>query len=105
MTKGQGKDPVTAAIKTATLIRTVDQKTNLPDDIERLDRELRALSSQDSILVTLAEKMLDGKHHSFTSDNPETIDRAKALAEEIGVTWEVCGKSLRCRPRGWKRFA
>jgi hypothetical protein len=97
-------------IEIADLIRKVP---NDDADADRLDGELKALTSQELVLVMLAKKLRDGRHYRITSDNPDHIRQVKALAQEIGATWEemtgelfmgvdVPGTSLLFHPPGWE---
>jgi hypothetical protein len=42
-------------------------------------------SDFDRILVAMASKLLDGKKFSVCSDNPETLKRARSLAQHLGA--------------------
>ena len=99
-------------IEIADLIREVDS-SNDNTNADRLDRELKALTSEELVFLMLTKKLRDGRHYRITSDNPDRIRHAKALAQEIGATWEemtgelfmgvdLPGASLLFHPPGWE---
>ena len=99
-------------IEIADLIREVDS-SNDNTNADRLDRELKALTSEELVFLMLTKKLRDGRHYRITSDNPDRIRHAKALAQEIGATWEemtgelfmgvdLPGTSLLFHPPGWE---
>jgi hypothetical protein len=58
--------------------------------LDEIGRELDKLDMPDKMDVLVASKLLAGKPYQIVSDNPDTIARARLLAEQI------IGASVRC---------
>ena len=74
-------------IEVATLVLKCDQTGNA-DDLRQLDQELSRFEAADHAALTLAYKLMEGKPFRMTSDNPETIRRSTAIAQQIGATFD-----------------
>jgi hypothetical protein len=74
-------------IELAALERRVDQH-ELADDIRQFEMELARLAPTDLMMLRFASKLMNGKPYRVTSDNPESIRRHIALAQEIGATFD-----------------
>jgi hypothetical protein len=56
-----------------------------PSDIAGFKEGLGRLDATGFVLLNVAEKILEGKSYSITSDNPETISRCRSLVKHMGA--------------------
>jgi hypothetical protein len=76
--------------KAVHLARLLIDACNHPDDQalqQRLRTELDHSDQTTLRLSTAAQKLLDGKGYSISTDNPETVRVFRALAEHMGATF------------------
>jgi hypothetical protein len=77
----------------AALMHKIDQASSVcPSEMETLKREMARLDNKVAPLL-LARKLLEGKPYRLSSDDPETIERCKSLAEYMGAAFCVLGES------------
>ena len=69
------------------VVKATDEGRSNQED-EACFEQLSRLPDTEMLLVRLAMKLLCGSAFQITSDNPDRIERAKALASEIGATWQ-----------------
>ena len=75
-------------IELAALMSKCDQSES-DDDLQLLNQELKQLTPKTAIaLVMMAQKLLDGKCYSVSTDDPEDIRRCIAIAHLLGATVE-----------------
>jgi hypothetical protein len=81
-------------IEVAVLMNKVDQLEDSGNEGEEFRRTVREFQTAHKLLepdemamVKLASRLMTGKPFIVTSDNPESIRRDIALAQEIGATF------------------
>lgn len=82
-------------IKVATLMNKANQfedRDSERDECKRALTEFQTAHSQlepdEMMMVQLASKLMSGMSYRMTSDNPDSIRRGIALAQEIGATFD-----------------
>jgi hypothetical protein len=60
-----------------------------PESMAAFKAALDRFDQTDFATMFLAAKLLEGKSYLITSDNSETISRAKSIAIDIGAAFEV----------------
>jgi hypothetical protein len=61
-------------------------RSESPEDAERLSAAMAALSDADAVASWLVYKLMEGKRYGFSGDRPEFIDHLCAVANAIGAT-------------------
>jgi hypothetical protein len=79
-------------IRIATLQRIVDigslVETAPLKDIHTNTTAFKHFEPVDGMLLLMTTKLLEGKPYLITTDNPETVRRAKSIATDIGASFE-----------------
>jgi hypothetical protein len=80
-------------VSVATLQREIDRagtnRTVRPEDMARFKTALGQFDQADLVTMLLAAKLLERKTYLITSDNPQTISRAKSLAAHMGASMDL----------------
>jgi hypothetical protein len=73
-------------VEAAALQRKIDHDLSFSqEDLQRFEREIGKFNGSDFIIMSLAINLLEGKQYSISTDNPDTTNRCRSLAEHMGA--------------------